>query len=152
MKFLSGGISFTPPFIFQVELSQYQYNFSELFNNLSKFKILIFLTNLSRKGLFRSKHEKKKNRHQILHIRISLGTKFQLQQTILVFLNHIYPKKKILSMKIRNNKHRHWILHIQISRSTNIWLKLPILKFGRNLPEKGICYQKQKKWTLIEFC
>ena len=34
-----------------------------------------------------------KNHHQILHIRISPGSKFQLQQTTLIFLEQIYPKK-----------------------------------------------------------
>ena len=33
------------------------------------------------------------NHHRILHIRISLGSKFQLQQTILTFLEQIYPQK-----------------------------------------------------------
>ena len=33
------------------------------------------------------------NHHQILHIRISLRSKFQLQQTILIFLEQIYPSK-----------------------------------------------------------
>ena len=33
------------------------------------------------------------NHHRILHIRISLRSKFQLQQTILIFLEQIYPSK-----------------------------------------------------------
>ena len=33
------------------------------------------------------------NLHRILHIRISLGSKFQFQQTILIFLEQIYPQK-----------------------------------------------------------
>ena len=33
------------------------------------------------------------NHHRILHIRISLGSKFQLQQIILIFLEQIYPQK-----------------------------------------------------------
>ena len=33
------------------------------------------------------------NPHRILHIRISLGSKFQLQQTILIFFENIYPPK-----------------------------------------------------------
>ena len=33
------------------------------------------------------------NHHQILHIRISLASKFQLQQTILIFWKKVVPKK-----------------------------------------------------------
>ena len=33
------------------------------------------------------------NHHRILHIQISLGSKFQLQQTILIFFENIYPQK-----------------------------------------------------------
>ena len=41
--------------------------------------------NYSKKGYFWSKKGKMENLLQILHIRISLGSKFQLQQTILIF-------------------------------------------------------------------
>ena len=33
------------------------------------------------------------NHHRILHIRISLGSKLQLQQTILIFWEQRYPQK-----------------------------------------------------------
>ena len=33
------------------------------------------------------------NHHRILHIRISLGSKLQLQQTILIFWEQRYPPK-----------------------------------------------------------
>ena len=32
------------------------------------------------------------NHHRILHIQINLGSKLQLQQTILIFLNKFAPK------------------------------------------------------------
>ena len=47
-----------------------------------------------------------KNHHQILHIRISLGSKFQLQQTILIFWNKFAPKKQSFWSKNRKNE-RH---------------------------------------------
>ena len=34
-----------------------------------------------------------KNHQRILHIRVNQGSKFQLQQTILIFLEQIYPQK-----------------------------------------------------------
>ena len=42
-----------------------------------------FLDNTCKKGQKR----KKEHPHRILHIQISLGSKFQLQQTILIFWN-----------------------------------------------------------------
>ena len=50
------------------------------------------------------------NPHQIPHIRISLGFKFQLQQTILIFGTNL-PQKRILPVKKRKNERRHSILH-----------------------------------------
>ena len=38
-------------------------------------------------------HKYKKHLDRILHIQISLGSKFQLQQTIFIFLEQIYPQK-----------------------------------------------------------
>ena len=44
--------------------------------------------------------------HEILHVRISLGYKFHLQQKISIFQNKFTPKR-ILSIKIRKNvRHR----------------------------------------------
>ena len=49
-----------------------------------KLTLLSFWTKLTQKGYFR--YEKKnENHHQILHIRINLGSKFQLRQTILIY-------------------------------------------------------------------
>ena len=39
------------------------------------------------------------NRHRILDIRISLGSKFQLQQTILIFWKKFAPKKNSSAQK-----------------------------------------------------
>ena len=39
------------------------------------------------------------NPHRILHIRISLGSKFQLQQTILIFWNKFATKKNPFGQK-----------------------------------------------------
>ena len=39
------------------------------------------------------------NHHRILDIWISLGSKFQFQQTILIFWNKFSPKKNPLSQK-----------------------------------------------------
>ena len=39
------------------------------------------------------------NHRRILHIRISLGSKLQLQQTVLIFFEQIYPPKNLSSQK-----------------------------------------------------
>ena len=39
------------------------------------------------------------NHYQILHIQISLGFKFQLQQTILIFWKKFAPKKNLSGQK-----------------------------------------------------
>ena len=39
------------------------------------------------------------NQHRILHIWISLGSKFQLQQTILIFRNKLAQKKNLFCQK-----------------------------------------------------
>ena len=41
------------------------------------------------------------NHHQILHIGISQGSKFQLQETILIFLKQIVPKKNPFGQKLK---------------------------------------------------
>ena len=57
-------------------------------------KILNFWSKLIiRKRYFLSKKGKMENHHRILHIEISLGSKFQIQQIILIFWNKFVPKK-----------------------------------------------------------
>ena len=49
---------------------------------------------------FWSKNYKMENHHQILHIGISQGSKFQLQETILIFLKQTCLPKKYFRSKI----------------------------------------------------
>ena len=56
------------------------------------------------KGCFRTK--KKENCHRILHIQINLDSKFQLQQTSLIFGTN-FQKKVHFRSKTQKNKHRH---------------------------------------------
>ena len=50
-----------------------------------KLIILKFLSKLNHKGYFRFKKENNESQQRILHIQISLGSKFQIQQTVLIF-------------------------------------------------------------------
>ena len=42
----------------------------------------------------KNRFKTEKNHHRILHIRNSLGTKFQLKLTILIFFDQIYPRRE----------------------------------------------------------
>ena len=57
---------------------------------------------LIEKEYFCSKKGKMENHYQSLHIQISLGSKFQLQQTVLILLTKFVPPK-ILPIKNRKN-------------------------------------------------
>ena len=85
-----------------------------------------FWTKLTQKRYFRSKKEKKENHHRILHIWISLGSKVQPQQTILIFRNKFAPKKNTSSQKQKKLTSSY---EIQISLTTKFQLKLTILIF-----------------------
>ena len=62
-----------------------------------------------------------------MHIPISLGTKFQLKLTILIFLDKICPKRVF---PVENRKSElYGILHIRISLNTKFQPKLTILIF-----------------------
>ena len=52
--------------------------------------LLNFWIKLTQKGYFRTK--KNENYHRILHIQINLDSKFQLQQTILIFGTNFQKK------------------------------------------------------------
>ena len=47
--------------------------------------------------------KKNENHHRILHIRNSLGSKFQIQQIVLIFWNK-FPKKKVTSTRKQEKK------------------------------------------------
>ena len=80
-----------------------------------------FWIKLTQKRYFWTK--KKENYHRILHIQINLDSKFQSQQTILIFGTN-FQKKVYFRSKTQKNEHRYWILHIQISLSTNFQSKI----------------------------
>ena len=62
--------------------------------------ILNFWSQLIQTEYFRSKKKGKNgNHHRILHIRISLGFKLQLQETILTFWEKVSPKKDTFDLK-----------------------------------------------------
>ena len=121
-----------------IEFYIFEYQISTQSNNFE------FLDQINWKSVFSI--QKRKNHHQIVHIRIRLGSKFQLHQTILNFWN-----KRYFQLKTEKNEHDHWILYIGKSLSTKFQLKLTILIFGATFPKMGISSLKRKMNTVIEF-
>ena len=79
----------------------------------------------------------------ILHIRISAGTKFQLNFD---FLDQIYPKR-VFPIKNGKSEHHQWILHTQISLSTKFHFKESSLNFRTKFAQK--VYFPSKKYVKI---
>ena len=77
------------------------------------------------KRVFLVENRKNECHHWILHIWISLGTKFQLKLAILIFWTR-FAKKVYLQPKKRKRWHHYWILHIRISRGTKFQLTILI--------------------------
>ena len=107
--------------------------------------LLNFSIKLTQKGYLRTK--------KILHIWINLDSKFQLQQTILIFGTN-FLKKGYFWSKTQKSEHHYWILHIRISLSGNFQLKLIIASFWTKFAKKGTFFQSKtdKIDTTIEFC
>ena len=94
------------------------------------------------------KNVKMEHHHCILHIRTSLGTKFQLKLTSFDFLDQICPKRVFL-VKNGKSEHHHSSLHIRIRLGSKFQLKLTILIFQTKFSQKGYLPSKTEKW---HFC
>ena len=90
--------------------------------------------NLRKKNVFLVENRKSEHNHWILHIRISLGAKFQCNSSF-DFWTKIYPER-IFLVENRKSKHYHWILDIQISVTTKFQFRQPILNFGTKFAQK----------------
>ena len=79
--------------------------------------------------------QKSGHHYWILHIQISLGTKFKLKLTIFGSLYQIYPKRIFPVWSIKS-EYLHWILHIRFSLGTKFQLKLTTLIFWTKSVQK----------------
>ena len=103
------------------------------------------------KRVFPLKNKKTEQPYWILHIWISVGTKFQLQLIILTFGLNL-PQKDISNQK-QTNEYHHWILHVRIIVGTKFQFKVRILIFWTKFAQKGYFHWKTKKVnSIIEFC
>ena len=92
----------------------------------------------------------KSEHHWIPHIQITLGTKFQLRLTILIFLTRFAQKRFFLSKAEKGNT-THFLHNSAYSNwfSVKFQLKLTILIFWTKFFQKYISGQKLKKWTSL---
>ena len=116
-----------------------------------KMTLLNFWIKWTQKGYFRTK--KNENYYRILHIHINLDSKFQFQQTILIFRKNFQIKVYFRS-KTQKSEHHNCIVQIQISLTTNVQLKMTIAIFWTKFAKKGSYFQSKsdKIYTIIEFC
>ena len=92
------------------------------------------------------KNGKDEHHHWILHVQISLASKFHFKRTILNFGTKFAPKK-VFPIKNRKSVHQ-WFLHIVISLDTKFQLKLTILNFGTKFARKGHFCSKTEQVTM----
>ena len=81
-------------------------------------------------------------------IQISVGTKFQLKMTVLIFLDQISSKtsKTVFPINKRTSELQHGMLHIRISLGTTFQRKQTILIFFfTKFAQKGYFQSKTKK-------
>ena len=103
----------------------------------------LFGPNLFPKGISSQKQNGELH-HWTLHIRITLGTKFQLKLRIFYFLDQICPWR-VFSVKNKTNVYNHWTLHIQIRLGIKFQIKLIIFIFWAKFAQKRAFPDKNEK-------
>ena len=95
-----------------------------------------------------AKKSKIEHHDNILHIQISIGTKFDLKLTLLNFWTKLMQKEYFQSKKylrfIKSIKKYHQILNIQINLGSKFHLQQTILSFEK-FPKKRIFPVKNRK-------
>ena len=104
-----------------------------------------FGPNLHKKTVPGRKLKKREQRHWILHIRISLGTKFQLKLTISIFWTN-FAQKGCFQSKTENVNTTIAFCVFELVYVPNFSLNWQFWFFGPSLPKKGISSSKWKKW------
>ena len=101
--------------------------------------------------VFRVENEKSKHHNWILHIRISVGIKFDLKLTILTFWTKFLQKGHFWSKKSKVNSITEFYI-FELVYVLSFPLNWQFWQFGPNLPKKGNSGRKRKKVSItIEF-
>ena len=109
---------------------------TNLIKQLTQKRVTVLITRdiFFRNGIS-GQRQKKKHYDKILYIRISLITKFQLKQEVLIFCNK-FTQKGYFRFQTEKNNYHQWIQYIWISLVTNFHLKQQFSIFGPNLPKR----------------
>ena len=107
-----------------------------------KWKFWFFGLHLPKKCYSQPKTKKNRQHHWILHIPVSLSTKFHFKEN-LKFWDQICLKR-VFPVKNGKSHHHHWFLHKQIRLGAEFQLKLTIFIFWAKFT--------QKRSINIEFC
>ena len=111
---------------------------------------MIFWTTFARKGCFRPKTKRSEQCHWILHISVSLGTKFQLKMTFWISWT-ISPEKGVFGLN-REIEYNHWILPIWIRPGTEFQLEPTVLAFSTKFDQNWYFLSKTEEMnTTIEY-
>ena len=110
-----------------------------------KLTILTFWTKFTPKRIFPVKNKKSEHHYWILHIRISLGTKFQFKLIILTFWTNCAQKGYFQSKTKKVNSITEFCI-FELFYVSSVTLNWQFWHFGPNLPKKDISNCKRKKW------
>ena len=109
------------------------------------------VTETIKKGVSALK-QKSEHHHWILHIRISLDTKFQPKLTILIFWTK-FAQKGFSQSENGKSQHHHWILYIRINLGAKFQLYLTISIFWTKFAQNGRFQSKTGKVNITnELC
>ena len=117
---------------------------TNLIKQLTQKRVTVLLTRdiFFRNGIS-GQRQKKKHYDKILYIRISLITKFQLKQEVLIFCNK-FTQKGYFRFQTEKNNYHQWIQYIWISLVTNFHLKHTIFHFWTKFAKKDISFHNRK--------
>ena len=109
------------------------------------------LDQIYRRRAFPFENEKIEQHHWNKHIQLSLGIKFHLKLTILIFWTRL-SQTGYFQPKTKKSKHQHWILHIWISLSIKFHIKPTIFIVWTKFVQKAYSQSKTEKVNItIDF-
>ena len=109
-----------------------------------KWQFWVFEPDLPKKGVS-GLNRKSEQCHWILHIRISLGTKFHIKLTISIFWTK-FAQKGFFPFKAEKLNSTMEYCILELVYATKLSLNWQFWFFEPNLPKKGVSGLKQKKW------
>ena len=97
-----------------------------------------------------NKNRNNEHHDQILHVRVSLSSKFQLKLNT-GFLDQICPTR-VIPVENKTSEQHHCILHIRVRLGAKFHFKLTILNFGTTFQGQISTYTDNFKQILDKIC